>query len=290
MMKYLKFLPFYLLSIFPLRFLYIVSDFTFFFIYYLVKYRRKVVNSNMERSFPDKTKVERVRIEKKFYRHFCDVFFETIKCLTISKGEIFKRFKVKDIEMVEEYYQQEKNIIIYTAHFGNWEWFGFLPLFLPHQCTAFYQKLSSNYFNHLMQIIRSRYGIICMESSNAYRGLVNLEKDNKFTFNCIIGDQSPGVKTSKHWVKFLHQDTAFLVGPDRIAKKLNYVVIFSTFKKFKRGKYELRFSLIARNPKEIESSELIASYSKKLEESIFTSPEMWLWTHNRWKLTRPDTT
>lgn len=287
-MKYLKFCPFYLLSLLPFRFIYFISDIAFVVIYYLIKYRRKVVNANLENAFPDKTKVEIRRIERNFYKHFCDVFLETVKCLTISKKMVNKRFRIKNLSMIDEAHQQKKSIIVYTAHHGNWEWLSFLPLFLPHQVTAFYQELSNSYFDDLMKVIRSRFGVLCVKSNQGYKTLVKFEKEKILTLNCLIGDQSPGKTASKHWVNFLNQESAFLAGTDRIAKKLKYMMIFASMQKKERGKYELEFLLLESNPEQVDSSKIIKSYANKLEDSIKKSPELWLWSHKRWKLTKPD--
>jgi KDO2-lipid IV(A) lauroyltransferase len=242
---------------------------------------------NLENSFPDKSTVEIVEIEKGFYKHFCDVFFEIFKVLTISKGAIPKRLFVKNIELIEELYRQKKSVILYSAHYGNGEWFALLPIFVPHKGTGFYKKLSNNYFDQLMQIIRCRFGAIGVESSHGYKTLVNLQQNKVLTLNCVISDQSPVKEASKHWVKFLNQETAFLIGADRIAKKLNYVVIFASFQKIKRGKYEVEFILIEEEPNQKESTEIIDKYAEALEDVINKSPELWLWSHRRWKLTKP---
>ena len=286
-MKYIKFFPFYLLSIIPLQFLYTISDLAYLVLFQLIKYRRKVVRMNLENSFPDKSAVEIIEIEKGFYKQFCDVFIEALKLLTIRKGAISKRLFVKNIELIEELYRQKKSVIMYSAHYGNWEWFAVLPIFIPHQGTGFYKKLSNSYFDQLMQIIRCRFGAIGIESSNGYRTLVKLQQNKVLTFNGVISDQCPVKEASKHWVKFLNQDTAFSIGADRIAKKLNYAVVFSVLQKVKRGKYEIEFVLIEDEPSKKESTKIIDKYAEALEDVINKSPELWLWSHRRWKLKKP---
>lgn len=288
-MKYIKFLPFYILSILPLGCLFVVSDFMFVIIYYIIGYRRKVVRLNLKNAFPKKTEQEIIQIEKKFYQHLCDIIFEILKGLTMSKKTIAQRFRIKNIEMIEELHTREKNIILYTAHFGNWEWLGFLSLFIPYKTqTTFYQKLSNAYFNELMLLIRSRFDCICIESKQGYKTLIKLRQEKKLSITAIIGDQCPGGDASKHWVEFLNQDTAFLVGADRIAKKLNYEVIFVAFQKIKRGSYEIEFIPIENNSQLNKSEEMINQYAQCLETAIIQSPELWLWSHRRWKLDKPE--
>lgn len=283
-MSKVKFFPFYILSIIPFPGMYFLSDIAYIILFYVVRYRRKVVRSNLLLAFPEKSNQEIVSIERKFYRHFCDIFFESVKVLTISKKSISKRFVLKNPEILLEFYQKKKSIILYTAHLGNWEWLTFLPLSLPHQVTAFYQPLSSKYFDQLMNLVRSKYGVDCVESAKGYKALLQYDRQNIITLNLIIGDQSPSGNSSKHWSKFFGQDTAFLIGADRIAKKSNQAVVFPYFKKTKRGCYEISFELLEENPKSNTNQQVIEKYALALERSIKKSPEQWLWSHRRWKL------
>jgi KDO2-lipid IV(A) lauroyltransferase len=136
----------------------------------------------------------------------------------------------------------------------------------------------------LMKKIRERFGVICVESGKGYKAISDFSQRNILTMNYIIGDQSPTNNSTKHWTRFLNQDTAFLIGADRIAKKRNQVVIFPFFSKTKRGRYVLEFNIIEEEPKLINSDDIINKYAQLLEEAIACSPEMWLWSHKRWKL------
>lgn len=272
----------------PFPVVYLFSDCMFVVLYYLMKYRRAVVHSNLKNSFPNKTLEERKRIEKEFYKHFCDLVFESIKTLTITKKAIAKRFHIKNEKLLVELFAQKKGILLYSAHYGNWEWLCFISLFTSYRTQALYQKLSNAYFNDLMLRIRTRFGMTCFESDQGYKGIIKAQQEKVFTITGIIGDQSPKKNSSKHWVHFLNQETAFLTGVDRIVKKFNYTVIFPLFYKYKRGKYAIEFSVISDHPKELANAEIINAYARKLEESIVKSPELWLWSHRRWKLTNTD--
>ena len=280
----IKFLPFYLLSVLPMSLLFILSDMTFILIYYLIGYRKKVVLENISGAFPTKSEKEVKAIAKDFYRHFCDIIFESIKRLTISKRAIRKRLKIKNPELVENYLNERRNILLYTAHQGNWEWLIFLPIYFPYHSNTFFTPLKNNYFNELFRLMRERFGVHCVPSNNGYRTIIGDARTNDLTMNCIIGDQSPHSQSSLHWYNFLNRDTAFFTGADKIAKKINPVILFPFFKKVKRGYYELEFQLIDENPRERRNLEVVERYAKQLEGAIIKSPEMWLWSHRRWKL------
>ena len=282
----LKFAPFYLISYLPLSVLHAFSDIGFVLLFYVIKYRRRVVSENLSNSFPEKTKEERLKIEKDFYQYFCDLMIGTIKALTMSRADVKERFSIKNPELIQKYFKQKKSILMYTAHQGIWEWVTLMPLFLPYQMTSFYQPLSNGYFEELMKIIRERFGMICVPSNKGYRSILEFEKKNILTMNCVVGDQSPRSNSTKHWLNFLNQDTAFLIGGDRIAKKSNQVVVFPAFKRLKRGYFEVEFKLITEDPKSVKGYGIVDKYAAILEETIQESPSLWLWSHRKWKLKR----
>lgn len=284
--SFIKLFPFYAISFAPMFVLYGLSNMLFVTAYYIAKYRRKVVHHNLVNSFPDKSEEEIELIERKFYKHFCDLLVESIKVLTISKKEIKKRFVVKNPELIQHYFKENRSIILYAAHQGNWEWLSFLPLMIPHQVTTLYLPLTSRYFDDLMKTVRSRFGAQCIESSKGYKNIISMNEKGIKTLNCVIGDQSPAKNATKHWTRFLNQDTAFLVGADRIAKKSNQIMVFPAFTKLRRGYYELKFETIEKFPKDKDGSVIIEGYVSLLEKIILNSPELWLWSHRRWKLTK----
>ncbi|MEA1785197.1 lysophospholipid acyltransferase family protein [Arenibacter sp. GZD96] len=282
--SYLKYLPFYGISLMPMPILYVVSDGLFFLLYYVFKYRRKVVYDNLKHAFPSKSSAEIKKIERNFYRHFCDIIFESIKTLTASKKFVRKHLTLKNPDFLEHYINERKNILLYTAHQGNWEWLIFLPIFFPYQANTFYKPLKNKYFDGLAKRIRERFGVHCVPSEKGYRTLIGLKDSKDPVLNCIIGDQSPTKTSTKYWFEFLNRETAFFTGAEKIAKKTDPVVVFPYFKKWKRGYYELQFQLIDEKPSLVKNKELVYKYASTLENAISSSPELWLWSHRRWKL------
>ena len=283
MRKLIKYLPVYTLSVFPFWLLFALSDGCFFILYYVVGYRKEIVRKNLLSSFPEKSAAEIRKIEKDFYRHFTDLIFETAKLITISEQNIKKRFQVVNPELLEKYYKQQRSVIMYTAHQGNWEWLAALPLFLSHQVTTFYQPLASAFFEELMKDSRERFGLIAVPSGHGYKRLIDFAAKGVPTATCMIGDQSPKKKSSRHWVRFLNQDTAFLIGADRIARKLNQPVVFPLMKKVGRGRYIVEMLLLTEDPQGLSAEQIIESYARELEKMIMEQPFMWLWSHKRWK-------
>jgi KDO2-lipid IV(A) lauroyltransferase len=254
-------------------------------VYYVFRYRRDVVKENLQRSFKKNPPKELLKIEKKFYHHFCDVLFESLKTLSISKSDFKKRFKFRNPDLLQQLYDEDKSIILYAAHQGNWEWFSSLPLLAPsYQVLSFYQPLSNKYFDGLMKTIRERFGVICIESNKGFKTLLHYRSKKIKTMCLVIGDQSPSKTSTKHWTYFFETETAFLTGAEKMAEKIEQVLVFPSIKKIKRGYYEVEFILIEKNNTENAHFSMTDSYAKNLEQSIKKSPELWLWSHKRWKL------
>lgn len=281
-LKSIKFAPFYILSLLPFWIIFGLAQISYFLLFVVIGYRKKVVYENLKNSFPHKSELEIHLEAKRFYIHFCEIFIESVKLLTISRKQMKKRYSFKNIELLEEFYSQKKSIILYAAHFGNWEWMASLQLHTKYQMYSFYQKQSNKYFNDFMIQIRERFGNICVESQSGFKVLLKNSREKNLTITYVIGDQSPMSKSSMYWTDFLNQETAFLVGSDKMAKKCNQQLIYPHITQKKKGYYELEFKIIPMNS-EIEP---IETYSKLLEKNIQEQPELWLWSHRRWKRKR----
>ncbi|MFC2151908.1 lysophospholipid acyltransferase family protein [Bacteroidota bacterium] len=276
----------YTFSLLPLSILYFFSKILFFISFYLLKYRSYVVYSNLKKSFPDKNKKEINQIAKGFYKHFSDLVFETLKLTSISSKELKKRIKIKNIELVDKLYSENKSVILYLGHYGNWEWLAVLPLLLKHKVLTFYQSLSSSYMDKHMKSLREKFGVKAIESHSGYKNLVNYSEQNICTFTLMIGDQGPAGPSKKYWTNFLNQETAYLVGADRIARRVNHAIVYPFVEKIRRGYYEIEFKFIELNPEKTELNEVIEKFSQQLEANIQHNPSLWLWSHRRWKRKR----
>tara|TARA_R110002167_G_scaffold318488_2_gene524125 strand:- start:19417 stop:20241 length:825 start_codon:yes stop_codon:yes gene_type:complete len=273
-----------MLSVLPMRLLYFFSDGIYGLLYYIIQYRKKVVLDNLYKAFPEKSKDEINDISKRFYHHFCDIIFESLKTLTISKEGAKKRLSLKNPKIIEDFLKNGRSILLYTAHQGNWELLVYLPLILTYPSNTFYRPLNNRYFNGLILLIRERFGVRCIEEFKGYRTIIAQKNNPEAVMNCIIGDQSPRKESAIHWCDFLNRKTAFYLGANTISKKTDNVVLFPRFTKIKRGHYQLCFNLIEEFPSQSEEYKIVDEYARCLENTIIETPEMWLWSHRRWKL------
>ncbi len=273
---------FYLISLLPIWSLYLLSDVLYLIVYKIIGYRKNVVFTNLQNSFPNKTGEERKEIQNRFYRHFFDVIVESIKA--VSNSESFLRNKVvfKNIEMFDKYFNNNQSIVLAVSHYGNWEW-GILGISLnaKQKMMGVYKKLNNSFFNNFMNKNRGKFGADLVEMNDTYRYLVNTKEQCKIIG--LLADQSPVKDETNYWTTFLNQETAVYLGPEKIAKKFNYPVVFCSMKKVKRGYYEVFIEELCTNPEKTNEGEITSLYLRKMEEKINEQPEYWLWSHKRWK-------
>lgn len=275
----------YLISIMPFWLLRLKSTGLYVLVYHLVGYRKKVVLQNLKNSFPEKSDAEIRQICKDFYKHFCDVIFEILKLLTISENKFRKHFAFTQnaISIIGGYEAKKQSIIGVMGHCGNWEWGAIAHQFYFKQLiTGVYHPLSNKNFDRFMLMLRGRKGGNIVAMKNLYRELISLKQKNISTTVGLIADQSPPPENA-YWTKFLNQDTPIFNGPEKLAKKFNYPVIFVPVIKKKRSYYEMDAVIITENPNELSDGLISELHAKALEKNIRAQPHIWLWTHKRWK-------
>ena len=283
---YLLRLHTWIIQLFPLWFNYLFADLFFFLGYYVIRYRRSVVIKNLANSFPEKTKKERDLIAKKFYRHFSDTFIETLYFDRISVEEGKKGVVLVNPDLLNGYLDQGRQVIMCMGHYNNWEWSCNMPLYTKHRCYAVYKKLSSPVFERFYINLRGRFGAIPLERAATFKQLYLDHQKGIPSLSAFLFDQTPRVYELHHWVTFLNQDTPVVLGTEKVAQKLNAVVLFMHSKKVKRGHYEAELELVIEFAENCPKFEITDTCTHLLEQQIISNPEFWLWSHKRWKYQR----
>ncbi len=276
-------IPVWLITLLPLQFLYLFSDFLFLIIYYIARYRKRVVMMNLMNSFPEKSEDDIKTIAGKFYRHLCDNFIESFYVLNMSEKEIRKRYRYSNPELFRQLLDKDKSIILAMGHYGNWDWLCGLPFFCEQQVLAIYRPLSNKYFDELFNRIRSKFGVRLIQMKTAYREMLTAAQNHIPTITLFLTDQRPAKRSIHYWTTFLNQETPVLTGSETIARKLDQAVVFADIQKVRRGYYDVVLKLITDNPGQIKEFEITENHTRMLEEIIIRKPEYWLWSHKRWK-------
>lgn len=272
----------------PFWVLYRISDVIFVLIYYIFRYRRKVVIKNINECFPEKSEKEQKKIVWDFYRHFVDTFVETIKLLHVSDEEMHRRIVFKDIHVLDKSVANGRSVIMYAAHFCNWEWLSAITQWTKEgpdviQFGQVYHPLENQWFDEFFLNLRGRFNSYSYPMKRVVRDLLAAKSNKKISVTGFIADQHPHPNDQDDVITFLNHYTAFITGAEVLAKKMDMDVLFFDVYKIKRGYYECTVREITRTPKETEQYEITNTYARLLEKAILKQPHVWLWTHKRWK-------
>lgn len=260
-----------------------VSDVLCFFMYRVVKYRKKTVRKNIRLAGVAKDLKHRKSIEKEFYKHFCDLFLEMIKSITISENEIKKRFVVKNKDLLKQLGDKKKSVIVMCGHYASYEWLLSITYHMPHDGFGVYTPLSNPYFDRMVQKIRRKHGAYLIPRKKV-RNTLKEHSDNK-VLACygFAADQSPQLRTKNYWKSFFGVKVPVFTGAERLAKEHNLSIVFARLEKNKRGYYEAIIEPLADDPNDFQDYEITDEFLRRIEAQVRKNPAHYLWTHNRFK-------
>lgn len=276
----------WLMALLPLRVLYVFSDIFYFIVYKVAGYRRGVVRDNLRSSFPEKSDDERLDIERRFYRHFCDSFFETVKLLHISDATMRRRMEFENQDLIDRFTSEGRSVAVYFGHCFNWEWAPSVTLHVAAEGVTYcqvYRHLNSHIFNRLMLKIRSRFGSVSIDKDSVARELLRLGRRGP-TVTGFMSDQKPGHGEATIATMFLNHPTAFIEGTAQLALRMHMGVIYWDMHRTGRGHYRIVCRLLHDGTTPISPEELTLRYVRALEQTIRREPDQWLWSHKRWKI------
>lgn len=275
-----------LFAVLPAPLLYGFSSGVAFILYHVIRYRRKVVRNNLMLSFPEKNLQFVRKTEKLFYRNLSDIILESMALLYTSKDAVKGAIQLTNPEVVDKLYDEKRSFFLAVGHCGNWELLAaYMSVVFKHEAIAIYKKISSPPVDVLMQQIRKAVGgIELLESKLAYKQL--LAGKDRLRSVLILGDQNPAGLETDYWTSFLHRDTAFFNGLAKMARSLDYTILYADFVRISRGKYAISFIPVRMPDEKLSEQEISERYVRLLETSLQQQADNWLWSHRRWKHSR----
>ena len=273
----------WLLSLLPMKILYLLSDFLYLIFFYLIGYRKKVVLENLQLAFPKKELDELIIIQKKFFKHFTDIFIESIKAFTISEKTIKKHYKYTNPELINDLYDKGRSIAFMGSHQANWEWSISIPLVVKITCFGAYTRIGNSYFDKTVKDSRTKFGFIGYKTTETIKSISRNFDEGVQGLYLLLSDQSPQIHKTHYWREFMGVKVPIHTGAEMIAKKFDMAVVNYSVKKIKRGYFEITFETITEHPNEYKDYEITDRYLAIIERNIIDQPEYYLWSHKRFK-------
>ena len=269
----------------------VVQNFIFFLLYHCLHYRRKVVMANLEKSFPDKSAKELHTIERGFYVTLAEMFVDTFNAAHLPERKAKDLFRVHESQFSGFRAETKgRDWIALTAHLGCWEYCAFWGSYDPTTVViSVYHPLHSKVIDAFYKRLRRWPNTTtvpmreCMRYYLRNRG----QLPGKNFVVGLIADQNPPLRPDSHWFRFLNQDTVFFDGAEKLALKCHLPVYFISMERARRGCYDVRIEQIYDGVEEVAPNEITGRYVRKLEQEIIDHPDLWMWSHRRWKHKRP---
>ncbi|MCK4761271.1 MAG: lysophospholipid acyltransferase family protein [Candidatus Aminicenantes bacterium] len=245
----------------------------------------RIVDKNLEIAFPKAPEQEISNLKDKVYRHFSRILIE-ILYMFVKKNPsaIIKNIEVNHRENLEKALEKKKGVIIFTAHFGNWE---LVPYILNRKLGRRVFGIAREMRNPLVEKIvkqsREKMGLNIIYKDNSIRSVLRALQDNEIVYFLI--DQH-AIRREGVVIDFFGKKVNAVTSVSRMHIK-NGVPIVPLFLHYEEDKVVLNIHPEVPFHKSADSSEDIKKLTEKcnakIEEEIKKHPEQWFWFHNRWR-------
>ncbi|MTI59134.1 MAG: lysophospholipid acyltransferase family protein [Firmicutes bacterium] len=252
-------------------------------IYFLLKSRREVTLANLRRALGSNYSEEGlVSLCKKVYQQMGLTFVEFIMTDNLGKDLIESSIEIEGLNYLKEAYQQGKGVIVYTAHFGNWERLGSVISQLGYPVNAIARTQDNVYFDRKINKIRSSQGINIIPKGISVRKVYKVLKGGELLF--ILGDQNA---RKKGWqIDFFGIPASTYPGVVQLARRTGSVILPAFLLREEWGKHRLVIKKpysISKDASKDAQQELLQELTGVIEAEIRKKPAQWFWPHRRWK-------
>ncbi|MEO9501138.1 MAG: lysophospholipid acyltransferase family protein [Nonlabens ulvanivorans] len=275
----------WIISRLPARLTYLLSDFAFLIVYYVIGYRKKVIINNLKIAFPEKSEIELKELCRKTTQHFCDSFIEVIMSMSMSHDEMLSRFEYTNLELIHQFRDQKRPIIVMFGHQASYEWTMCIDGLVDYKIIAVYKPLANKYFNKLIVDIRQKFNSTMITMREASNNISQSISNGDMAMYGLIADQSPAKYRAQHFTTFFGKTSAVFMGSEKLAKAHDTAVVYLAVEKIKRGHYKANFQTITEHAAQTKDWEITDTFLDLLEKQIRKQPEYYLWSHKRWKAT-----
>lgn len=280
-MYYIVYPLLFLLSLLPFRVLYLLADAIYGLVFYVFKYRRDVVLSNLAIAFPEKSPTERFSIAKQFYHNLIDTFIESVKFISIGDKAI-NRHSSADFSLINGLLDEGKSVYLMACHQFNWEYVNMLfPPALKAPFVGVYMPIRNKVLDRIFHDFRQKKGTVLVPAT-AFKENSHGVFDQQYTLG-LAADQNPGSPVNAFWLQFFSKPAPFITGPALNAVKNNVAVVMVQFEKRKRGVYHFSTRLFSTAAGSMTPEQFIQQYRDEVEVIIRRDPANYLWSHRRWK-------
>ncbi len=248
------------------------------FLFYITKFRAKVIKKNWEYIFDKEITKDEL---KKIFVHTSRIFIETLYFFTSNPNKVLDFFRYKETEKPLKDVVHEDSVFI-TMHYANWEVVGCYLGCNYRPFYPIYKKLANKYFENLMLEVRNKFYMFPIESKKIVKAM---KKDPDKLYAFII-DQN---LRQGNYYNFLGKDTLITDVPIKLSLKSQKKIIYGYPVRDENGNFYIESQVI--ETKDLENTQenidkIMNEICQFFSAQIKKDPIQWYgWLHKFWKST-----
>lgn len=250
----------------------LITNITYTTLHSIVRYRRAMVDQNLEAVFSKDEEWDLKLVRKRYYkvlaRYICESFLDPY----LSRERQLSKVQFVNPDTIEVSSEEGTQAIVMSSHYGNWELITpQMPIYIKRSVVGVYKPLSSKYVDRYILKKRGRFGLKLKAMQQVLKSMIQDEAD----VYVFINDQSPARGAGGRWIDFLGRPTLWFNGVDKLRSRFDFDFYYQQVIPHD-DYYEVKYI-------KIDGEDPLLTYVRLLEEDVRKFPEYWLWSHNRWK-------
>ena len=241
---------------------------------------KKLIHSNLKKAFPDISLDHLNGITKMMWNNYGRVFAEYMFIKKFREDRSNKNIIIEGQEILEDIKKKNKSVVFISGHLSNFELMAMHIEKSGIKLSAIYRPLNNIFLNKIMERIRKKY--ICKyqikKGIGGMKKLMQLKKLNYSTALMIDQRVSQGIRSD-----FFNQKALTTTIPAQLVKKFKIPIVPIFIERINN----INFKIVIKNPITFDNEETTKTITDKLnlvlEKMISYKPELWIWSHNRWK-------
>ncbi|MBN1663367.1 MAG: lysophospholipid acyltransferase family protein [Deltaproteobacteria bacterium] len=252
--------------------------------YYVSPRQRFITLHNLKNAFPDRDMAEIIQIAKNTYRHLGIVIAEFFDIPRLTRQDIDNTFEIEGIEYCRAALEKNKGLLLFGAHFGNWELMAVVISLIVHPMLLIYRPLDNPILEDLVKWVRATAGSKTLAKERAMRPMLRTLQKNEIVG--LLIDQNVAWQEGI-FVDFFGRSACTTDGLAILALHTGAPVIPAFMARQPSGKYRLilgrEVSIVDTGDYEKDVAANTQIFMKVIEDMIRKYPDQWLWLHHRWK-------
>ena len=252
--------------------------------HHLIPRQRLIATYNLRRAFPEKSEAEILGIVQNVYRNMGIVAAEFFDIPRLTKENIAAQVEAEGVENCEKALAKGRGLLLFSAHFGNWELEAAAAALLIKPAVVIYRPLDSPLLDHLILRVRSATGNIPLAKDHAMRPMLRTLKQNGILG--ILIDQNMAWYEGV-FVDYFGRPACTTDGLALLALHTEAPVLPAYMVRLADGRYRLVFGpeveVIRTGNRDADVLTNTQRFTKVIEQIVRRYPDQWLWVHQRWK-------